>query len=397
MRPTTTHGQPSEPLIRITAALLCTLLSRSMSTEVRDERGEGRGEADGAAAGETPLSCTSQHRPSLLHLHLHPVCAVLHTQPLHLRPRLPSTLSLEPLSFCISNSAPPTHSTPHTAAAASERHCELGRESGAPPLTVPDVRTAVRVHMNSSSVAERGEGSTSPLPPHSTSSLSSSPSLPSWSSLLSAPSLSPFLPLLDEAAVSLLYGQPPPLQPHSSAHTHSQAAASQSSDSALALLDRSLRICLERAWQAALQADCGPASADAAAAAAAAGSAALSPALPSLSSSSSASASAAPASALSSAVSTFLSSLSALDVAARGCSSSAPLSLVQLLDDGGNPQAALAAALKAASNHNDAVRGRIAAAHHTQQLTQTAHAHTHTRSTHSHTQQRADTAQQSET
>ena len=183
----------------------------------------------------------------------------------------------------------------------------------------------------------------------------------SWSALLSAPSLTPFLPSLDEGALARLYGQPPPIaHPHAATPPTPSAVAAPSSwssaapvastsaaASALAQLDGALLRCIERAWHCGLQADCGPP-----------------PAPTAHSDAATASPSARSSTPLVSAVSAFLSSLSALDAAARACDASVPSSLVGLIDEGANPQASLALALKAASNHNDAVRGRIAAAHH---------------------------------
>ena len=191
-------------------------------------------------------------------------------------------------------------------------------------------------------------------------SLSASPS-PPLSELLSAPSLDPYVAYLDDALLSRLYGQPPPLplpsatasSPSSSSSVSASSTPSASSpQSALAAVDAALLSCLSAAWRCCLQLDAGP-----------------SPLLPHT-----AARSAAPLGAqdgsdatdVSGAVSSFLSSLAELDASVRGsaAASSLPLvphSLLSMMDEGRNPELILSSALQTASDVNDAVRGRIIA------------------------------------
>ena len=166
----------------------------------------------------------------------------------------------------------------------------------------------------------------------SAASSTSPPSVPSLQALLSAPSIDPFLPLLDDAALARLYGQPPPLSGGGAG-----AAATSPTSSSLAAVDRALLLSLEAAWKVCLLADSGPTAEGAAASSAP-------PPLPS-------------------ALSSFLSFLASLDSAGRQCSVTVPQSLLALLDEGHNPERILTSALSAATHSNDRARGHIAAAH----------------------------------
>ena len=177
---------------------------------------------------------------------------------------------------------------------------------------------------------------------------------PSLAELLSAPSLDPYIALLDDATLSRLYAQPPPLPSaasHSPASPSSPSGSSISStpQSALAAVDSALLSCLSAAWRCCLQLDAGP-----------------SPPLPPTSAGTELGGQeGSDASDLSTAVSSFLSSLAELDASVRTeAAHSLPLvpqSLLSSMDQGRNPELILSSALQTATNDNDAVRGRIIA------------------------------------
>ena len=175
---------------------------------------------------------------------------------------------------------------------------------------------------------------------------------PSLAELLSAPSLDPYISLLDDATLSRLYAQPPPLH---SAATHSPASpsspynSSTPPQSALAAVDAALLTCLSAAWRCCLQLDAGP-----------------SPPLPPTAAHTAGSGQdGSDAFDISGAVSSFLSSLAELDASVRTEAADAlplvPHSLLSSMDEGRNPELILHSALQTATNDNDAVRGRIIA------------------------------------
>ena len=174
-----------------------------------------------------------------------------------------------------------------------------------------------------------------------TSSSSSSASLPPLSVLLSAPSLDPYVSQLDEATLAQLYNQPPPLGSPATSASPSAVYSSAAAVDSLQRLDASLAVAIESAWKLSLHLDAGP---DSAAAAIGGSQSALS---------------------VEPAVTSFLSSLAALDAAARQSERElfVPQSLLEQLDEGRNPERGLAELMEQLTAGNDRARGRAIATH----------------------------------